>query len=88
MTAYAAHLPTTPGYKLQRRNEFENMCEQIQYMTANKERVERLNIEPEYEDYESSDEEESHNTQLIRDQLLICLQICEKICDQEIFGFS
>ena len=62
MTAYAAHLPTTPGYKLQRRNELENMCEQIQYMTANKERVERLNIEPEYEDYESSDEEESHNT--------------------------
>lgn len=57
MRAYAAKLRTTPGFKLERRNELENMCEQIQYMTANKEKIERVNIEQEEEDYESSDEE-------------------------------
>ena len=36
MRAYAAKLPTTPGYKLERRNELEHMCEQLQYATANK----------------------------------------------------
>ena len=65
MRAYAAKLPTTPGYKLERRNELETMCEQIQYMTgltANKQRIERVNIEQEYEDYESSDDKEQHDT--------------------------
>ena len=58
MTAYAAKLPITPGYKLERRNELENMCEQIQYMTANESRTERININQEYRDYESSDDEQ------------------------------
>ena len=57
MRAYAAKLRTTAGFKLERRNEVENMSEQTQYMTANKEKVERVNIEQEEEDYESSDEE-------------------------------
>jgi hypothetical protein len=57
MRAYAAKLPTTPGFKLQRRAELEAMCDQIAYMTANKLREERLMVEQEYEDYVSSDED-------------------------------
>ena len=57
MRAFTSNLPTTPGYKLERRTELETMCEQIKYMTANKERGERFTTEPEYEDYESSDDE-------------------------------
>ena len=45
------------GYKLERRNDLENMCEQIQYMTDNESRTERININQEYRDYESSDDE-------------------------------
>ena len=41
MRAFTSNLPTTPGHKLERRNELETMCQQLQYMTANKDRVER-----------------------------------------------
>ena len=58
MRAYTAKLPTTPGFKMERRHELENMCEQIKYMTANKDRSERLVVQDEYEDYSSSDEED------------------------------
>ena len=57
MRAFTSNLPTTPGHKIERRNELENMCQQIQYMTANKGREERFSIDQEYEDYESSDDE-------------------------------
>ena len=57
MRAYTAKLPTTPGFKLARRNELELMVNQIKYMTANKKREERVMIHQEYEVYESSDDE-------------------------------
>ena len=59
MRAYTAKLPTTPGFKLERRGELESMCEQIKYMTANKERQERLNLQEEYEEYSSSDDDDA-----------------------------
>ena len=63
MRAFTSNLPTTPGHKIERRNELENMCQQIQYMTANKGREERFSIDQEYEDYESSDDENQYSTQ-------------------------
>ena len=62
MRAYTAKYPTTPGFKLELRNQLEHMLQQIQHMTANLHRIERLNMEQEYEDYESSDDEECHAT--------------------------
>ena len=61
MRAYTAKLPTTPGFKLERRHELESMCEQIKYMTANQQRTERLVVEDEYEDYSSSDDDDEDN---------------------------
>ena len=58
MMAYTAALPTTPGFKKQRRNELESMAEQIKYMTANRQRVERVMVENEYEDVSSSEDED------------------------------
>ena len=51
MRAYTAKLPTTPGFKLQRRSELDTMCDQIHYMTANVEREERLMLEEQFVDY-------------------------------------
>ena len=57
MRAYTAKLPTTPGFKLQRRSELDTMCDQIHYMTANTTREERLMVEDEYVEYVSSEDE-------------------------------
>ena len=66
MRAFAAKLPTTPGNKLQRRNEVETTVEQLQYVTATKfdqktnRRTERVSTKQETVNYESSDDEEQH----------------------------
>ena len=61
MRAYASKLPTTPGFKLERRSELETMCEQNQFMTANRDRIERLEVEEDYTDDDTDTDEEEES---------------------------
>ena len=63
MRAYTAKIATTPGHKFELRKQLDEMCDQIDYMTANDEKVERISSKVQYEDYQSSDEEMSNDAE-------------------------
>ena len=56
--AFSSKHPTTPGWKIDRRNELTTMSDQLQAVTSNADRTEKISTEQEYFDYYSSDEDE------------------------------
>ena len=57
--AYSSKHPTTPGWKIDRRNELTTMADQLQDVTSNPDRTEQITTEQQYYDFYSSDEEDA-----------------------------